>query len=182
MHGKREAKAFELAERERAKQQAKVTVSPTSTKLDDVAGRYWSEIGKHHAGADTTWRDIERLIGYFGATKLLTEITDDDVAKLVAWRRGHRVTRHGKGKKKAAPVYRASHRQPQHDRGAQEDFHPREGVGHPVRQEPNWKQHWLKEPQERVRELQGREADGLRMPPARILSLSWSSPARPGCG
>ena len=66
--------------------------------------------GKHHVGADTTFRDIERLIGYFGATKLLTEITDDDVAKLVAWRRGHRVTRHGKGKKKAKP--RLSSRRP----------------------------------------------------------------------
>jgi hypothetical protein len=42
-------------------------------------------------------RDIERLIGCFGVTKLLTETKDDDVAKLVAWRRGQRVTRHGKG-------------------------------------------------------------------------------------
>jgi hypothetical protein len=85
---KREAEAFELAERDRAKQQAKIAPSALSTKLDDVAGRYWSEVGQHHVASDTTWRDIERLIGYFGATKLLTEIRDDDVAKLVAWRRG----------------------------------------------------------------------------------------------
>ena len=77
---KREAQAFEGAERERAKQQLKVTAPRTSTKLDDVAGRYWEEIGKHHVGADTTFRDVERLVGYFGATKLLTEIKDDDVA------------------------------------------------------------------------------------------------------
>jgi hypothetical protein len=80
---KREAEAVEQSERELAERQAKIATAPTSTKLDDVAGRYWEEIGKHHVGADTTWRDIERLIGYFGATKLLTEIKDDDVAKLV---------------------------------------------------------------------------------------------------
>jgi hypothetical protein len=93
----RSPKAVEQAERQRAKQQAKIATAPMSTKLDDVVGRYWEEIGKHHVGADTTWRDIERLIGYFGVTKLLTETKDDDVAKLVAWRRGQRVTRHGKG-------------------------------------------------------------------------------------
>jgi hypothetical protein len=100
---KRDAEAYERAERERAKQQVKKATSTASVKLDDVAGRYWNEVGQHHVGADTTWRDIERLIEYFEATKLLTEIRDDDVTKLVAWRRGHRVTRHGKkGKKNAA--------------------------------------------------------------------------------
>jgi hypothetical protein len=87
---KREAEAFERNERDRAKRQVKSSGSKPSTQLDYVAGRYWEEIGKHHVGADTTWRDIERLVGYFGEMKLLTEILDDDVAKLVAWRRGHR--------------------------------------------------------------------------------------------
>jgi hypothetical protein len=36
-------------------------------------------------------RDLARIVAYFGATKLLTEIVDDDVARLVAWRRGIRV-------------------------------------------------------------------------------------------
>ena len=31
----------------------------TSLRLDDVAGRYWQEVGQHHAGADNT----ERLLG-----------------------------------------------------------------------------------------------------------------------
>jgi integrase len=52
---KREAEAFERTERERAKQQVRSS-SSISTKLDDVAGRYWNEVGQHHAGADTTWR------------------------------------------------------------------------------------------------------------------------------
>ena len=46
--------------------------------------------GKYHAGPGNTERDLTRLIAYFGKTKLLTEITDSDVTKLVAWRRGHK--------------------------------------------------------------------------------------------
>ena len=53
---KREAEAFERDERDRAKQVKRAT-SAVSTQLDYVAGRYWNEIGQHHAGADTTWRD-----------------------------------------------------------------------------------------------------------------------------
>ena len=88
---RREAEQVEKAERERATQEAtRAKVSSASLQFDDVAGRYWQEVGKHHAGSSNTWRDISRLVDYFGATRLLTEITDDDVAKLVAWRRGHR--------------------------------------------------------------------------------------------
>jgi hypothetical protein len=60
-----------------------------------VIGRYWVEVGQHHAGADNTWRDLGRLIDYFGPAKPLTAITGDDVAKLVAWRRGHKVPNTG---------------------------------------------------------------------------------------
>lgn len=158
---KREAQAFESAERERAKQQLRLAAPPTSTKLDDVAGRYWEEIGKHHVGADTTFRDVERLIGYFGATKLLTEIRNDDVAKLVAWRRGHRVTRHGKGKKNAAPLIANATVNRSTTEVLKKLFTRAKAWGIQFEQEPDWKQHWLKEPQERVRELHGGEADRL---------------------
>ena len=30
----------------------------TSLRLDDVAGRYWQEVGQHHAGADNTERQM----------------------------------------------------------------------------------------------------------------------------
>jgi integrase len=160
---KRDAEAFERTERDRAKQQVKRAVSPVSTKFDDVAGRYWNEIGQHHAGADTTWRDIERLIGYFGATKLLTEILDDDVTKLVAWRRGHRVTRHGKGKKNAAtaPFIAPATVNRSTTEVLKKLFTRAKAWGIRFDQEPDWKKHWLKEPQERVRELHGGEADQL---------------------
>jgi integrase len=160
---KREAEGFERAERDRAKQQVKSSTSAVSTKLDDVAGRYWNEIGQYHAGADTTWRDLERLIGYFGETKLLTEILDDDVAKLVAWRRGHRVTRHGKGKKNAAtaPLVAPATVNRSITEVLKKLFTRAKAWGIRFDREPDWKQHWLKEPQERVRELHGTEADRL---------------------
>ncbi|WP_439541357.1 hypothetical protein [Hyphomicrobium sp.] len=48
--------------------------------INDAADRYWNEVGQYHSGADNTWRDLRRLVGYFGETKLLTEVTDDAVA------------------------------------------------------------------------------------------------------
>jgi site-specific recombinase XerC len=160
---KREAEAVEQVQRERAEQQGKIKTAPTSTKLDAVAGRFWEEIGKHHVGAETTWRDIERLIGYFGATKLLTEIKDDDVAKLVAWRRGQRVTRHGKGLKDAAvaPLVAPATVNRSTTEVLKKLFTRAKAWGIQFDNEPRWKLHWLKEPQERVRELQGGEADRL---------------------
>jgi len=57
--------------------------------IDEVAGRYRTEVGQHHVCRKETWTNLERLIAFFGKDKLLNEITDDDVARLVAWRRGH---------------------------------------------------------------------------------------------
>ena len=45
------------------------------------------KIGQHHAGARNTERLTEYLIEQLGKNTLITEIGDDDVAKLVA-RRG----------------------------------------------------------------------------------------------
>lgn len=160
---RREAETFERAERDRAKRFVKTAASPASTKLDDVAGRYWNEVGQHHAGADTTWRDIERLINYFGPTTLLTEIGDDEVAKLVAWRRGHRVTRHGKPKKKAPvpPLIAPATVNRSTTEVLKKLFTRAKAWGIRFDREANWKQHWLKEPQEIVRELRGDEANRL---------------------
>lgn len=58
--------------------------------MDVAAGRYWTEVGQFHAGANTTWTDLERLIGYFGGDRRLDSITDNDITQLVSWRRGHR--------------------------------------------------------------------------------------------
>ncbi|WBL75574.1 site-specific integrase [Bradyrhizobium xenonodulans] len=159
---KREAEAFERARRDEAKQQVRQSRGPSSD-LEYVGGRYWSEIGQHHAGADTTFRDIARLIDYFGKTKLLTEIADNDVAELVAWRRGHRVTRHGKGRKRQhlAPLIAPATVNRSTTEMLKKLFTRAKAWGIKFDSEPTWKSHILAEPDEIVRELHGNEADQL---------------------
>jgi hypothetical protein len=39
--------------------------------LDLAAGRYFEEIGRHHADCMATFRNLKRLVGYFGKNKRL---------------------------------------------------------------------------------------------------------------
>lgn len=41
-------------------------------------------------------KNLARLIDYFGKTRALTDIDHNGANKMVAWRRGHRVSRRGK--------------------------------------------------------------------------------------
>jgi integrase len=93
---RREAEKVEAAEREKAKTYvAQLAASRTSLRLDDVAGRYW-QTAQHFASSRTIWQRLSLLIEFFGKDKLLTEIGDDDVRALIAWRRGHRDVRNRK--------------------------------------------------------------------------------------
>ena len=150
---KREAEKAERIERERAKKLLdQVNTANTSLRLDDVAGRYWDEVGQHHAGADNTWRQLEFLLDHLGKDKLLTEITGNDVAKLVAWRRGHR-------RKDGSLISPFT----VNDTTEQLKKLFTRGKAWGVRfdHEPVWRDHWLDEPQERVRELHDDEGDRL---------------------
>ena len=150
---KREAEKAERLERERFKAHAEqVGAASSSLRLDDVAGRYWLEVGQHHAGADNTERLIGYLIDFFSKDKLLTEITGNDVAKLVAWRRGHK-RRDGS----LISPYTVNDTVEQ----LKKLFTRAKAWGVPFDREPNWKAHWLPEPQERVRELVGDEGARL---------------------
>jgi integrase len=147
---RREAEAVERAEREKAKQHvAQARAARTSLRLDDVAGRYWQEIGQHHAGAGNTERQINYLIEFFGKDKLLTEITDTDVAQLVAWRRGHR-TRAGT----LLSPFTVNDLTEQ----LKKLFTRAKLLGVVFAREPQWRKHRLPEPEERVRELHADEA------------------------
>jgi integrase len=151
---RRKAEAVECEEREKAKRHVEqVKASAASLKLDDVAGRYWNEKGQHHAGADNTDRQIRYLLDFFGKDKLLTEITGDDVAKLVAWRRGHRVRKDGP----FISPFTVNDTTEQ----LKKLFTRAKAWGVRFDHEPVWRDHWLKEPQERVRELHDDEADRL---------------------
>lgn len=154
---RREAEDVEESELKKARRHAEAAQATlASLKLDDVAARYWNEIGQHHAGAINTDRDLQRLVEYFGPTKLLTEISDDEVARLVAWRRGHRVTRSKKAKA-AAPLIANATVNRSTTEVLKKLFTRAKAWGVRFEREPNWKMHWLPEPEERVRELVGDE-------------------------
>ena len=60
---KREAEAVERAEREKAKAYlAQAGTANTSLRLDDIAGRFWTEKGQHHIGSENTEHRLELLI------------------------------------------------------------------------------------------------------------------------
>jgi len=163
---RRKAEAVEAAERDKARTAARAARGATnSLKLDDVADRYWLEVGQHHAGSGDTKSGLARLLEFFGPHRLLSEIGDDDVAQLVAWRRSHRVTRRTKKPraKDAPPPPPISNATV--NRSTTEVlkklFTRAKAWGVRFEREPNWKLHWLPEPQERVRELVGDEAGRL---------------------
>lgn len=67
---RREAEQVETATRERAKLEvARANAALASLRIEDVAARYWQEVGQYHAGAGNTLRDLNRLVDYFGGGK-----------------------------------------------------------------------------------------------------------------
>lgn len=162
---KKDALRVEVEMRAKAKadiQQQKLTGNGPLI-LDVAAGRYFSEVGELHANSDTTWTDLKRLLGYFGNGKRLDEITDADVAALVAWRRKHTI----KGRKKdkegnPVPLIAPATVNRSTTILLRAIFSRAKRTWRytfPV--EPNWRDHFLSEPQERVRELDQTEATAL---------------------
>jgi integrase len=152
---RRAAEAVERAERERVKAAAATGAATGAMTLDHAAGRYWNEVGQHHAGADNTRRDLARLIEYFGPARPLDTITTDDVAKLVAWRRGYKVAATGR-LIAAGTVNRSTT-----ELLRRLFTRAKEVWGVRFDSEPVWRKHMLKEPEERVRELHDDEAERL---------------------
>jgi integrase len=163
---RREAEKVEAAEREKAKLLVgQIESARTSLRLDDIAGRYWAEVGQHHAGAAYTEHKLDLLIRYFGKDKLITDIVDDDVAKLVAWRRGHWRFPSGTARtngSKSQPATLISPFTVNHTtRQLRKLFTRAKMWGVRFAQEPTWTRHLLPESLERVRELSDAEADRL---------------------
>jgi integrase len=155
---RRQAEAVENDERKKAKELIKANGrGRVRLTINRAAGRYWSEVGQHHACRTETWANLERLLGYFGKDQLVDEITDDDVAKLVAWRRGQR--RWGR---KAQPLIAPATVNRSTTEVLQKLFcHARRMWKVRFDNEPDWGRHMLREPQERVRELRADEGDRL---------------------
>jgi integrase len=154
---RREAEAVEAVERDKAKALAKAMQrSRTSLLIDDVADRLWEQSGQHDAAADATSANLVRLVEYFGKTKPLTDIDQIEARKMVAWRRSHRI----KGRANA-PLISNSTVNRSTIEVLQRLFKFAKAEGATFDHEPKWRELFLSEPVERVRELQDSEADAL---------------------
>ncbi|MEI5680635.1 MULTISPECIES: tyrosine-type recombinase/integrase [unclassified Mesorhizobium] len=163
----RDARVVERDHREKAKTAVRAAKAAGGGPLtiDNATARYWREVGEHHANAETTWTDLGRLVDYFGPTKLLVDINDDEVARLVQWRRsqtawGRAETKDGKPMRlvSAATVNRST------TLVLKKIFtRAKRTWRHTFPVEPNWRDHFLAEPNERVRELHGGESAALRL-------------------
>ncbi len=156
---RREAEQVETAKRGEAKAEVKRAADAKgSMQLADVSARYWTEVGQHTANAKTTERDLARLTEHFGRTKLLTEITDSDIAGLVAWRRGHHVVRSKAAKLADCPlISNATVNRSTTELLRRLFSRARKSWGAKFDAEPKWTEHLLAETEERVRELHGTE-------------------------
>ncbi len=127
--------------------------SAASLLIDDVAGRLWNDEAQYDAEPSATSKNIARLVEYFGKTKPLTDIDHNEVKKLVAWRRGHRI----KDRKNAALISNATVNRSA-TKVLQRVFTFARDGGASFQNEPKWAELLLPEPLERVRELQDDEA------------------------
>jgi hypothetical protein len=162
---RRDAEKFEAVEREKAKARVKESKrAGVSILIDDVAGRLWDHSAQHDADPDATKKNFDRLIGYFGTAKALTDIDHNEGKKLVAWRRGHRVSRRGKRTKEerdALPLISNATVNRSTTTVLQRMFTFAKTEGAKFENEPKWTELFLPEALERVRELQDDEAAAL---------------------
>ena len=121
----------------------------------DVANRYWEEKGQHSGNHKGVWHALELLTAFFGKTKRLDEITGNDVARLITWRREQQTKTRGAKPVSAATVNRLV-----------ESFRTVRNYalavwGCPLPQQPNWKAMKLKEVRPPPRELSSNEEGQL---------------------
>jgi len=122
-----------------------------------ISGLYWTSVGQYHSGAQDTFRDLERLVTYFGPDKSLFEISDAETYALVAWRRQHTV----KGRENAPLISPATVNRSTTEVLKKLFTFAKDTWKLTFHNEPKWAKHWLQEPTERVRELNDGEGEAL---------------------
>lgn len=142
---RREAEKFEEAERERVKALRFDAGKPLTVKA--AFARYWNEVGSLHANSDDTLRALDWLERQLGGTTMLADICDATVARAIARRRGEGVGPATVNRSVTQPLRAVVKR-------ARRTW--KQAV-----QEIEWKDHWLKEPQERIREASPAEEERL---------------------
>lgn len=162
---RKDAEKFEAVELEKAKALVKAMKrSRASLLIDDVADRLWNDRAQYDADPKATETNLARLIEYFGKAKSLTEIDHKAAKELVAWRRGHRVSRRGKlmkEKRAALPLIANATVNRSATNVLQRLFTFAEAEGAMFESEPKWDELLLPEPEERVRELKIEEATSI---------------------
>ncbi|MCP1915704.1 integrase [Bradyrhizobium elkanii] len=162
---RRDAEKFEAAELEKAKALVKATRrAKASLAIDDVADRLWTDSAQYDAEPKATETNLARLITYFGKEKWLTDIDHAAAKEMVAWRRGHRVSRRGKRTKEqeqALPLVSNATVNRSATKVLQRLFTFAKAEGVVFDNEPKWDELLLPEPEERVRELKIAESDAL---------------------
>lgn len=156
------AKAAKEQAQRNAKSQAVLSSDVASLQMQDVGLRYWLEKKDTLAGARNVHKDVIRLVEFFGKTKLLTEIDDNDVAKLVAWRKAQRVVpMHTKKKPEACPFVAPGTVNHTLVRLQAIFAHARREWKVAFRHEPDWRKHKLNVPRKTARVLEGKERERL---------------------
>lgn len=168
----REAKRVERAEIAKAEKQAaqsrKTRRAPMTMNI--AAGRYWVEVGQHTKSAAETLNNLDRLVAWVGKDTPIAEVDDEQVARLVARRRGDRrrnlAREKGRGARKRPPLGLVSAGQV--NRSVTQLLRrvltrARKVWKQVLPDEPNWTQHMLPEPRERVRELRHEEEERLEV-------------------
>ena len=157
---RREAESVERGLKEAANkdiEQFRKTGSVPLT-IDTAVGRYWTEKGQYRSGTSSGTKAyfalLERLVGLFGKDKRMDEIDDAAIVSVIA--RLRKKPRWGKLQLKKGVVKPISNATIN-----RQVVQPLKAIFRRARivwrcslsNEPVWKEHWLKEPQERVREL-----------------------------
>ena len=129
-----------------------LAAAKTSLKLDDVADRYWTEHAQHLSGAANIWCHLGLALDFLGKNTPITDLSDDDVTRFVAWRRGQ--LNRGRGLISPLTVNETV-------ASLRKLFARAKLWGVRFEHEPRWTKHMLAVPTERVRELSDDEADRL---------------------
>lgn len=158
----KEARAEELRLKKEARDQLARDSGLAPLTIQNAVMRYWNEVGIKHAGSGDTLRNLQQLQLFFGAEKLLADIVDTDAAALVAWRSAQPIAnRKPKEGEELKLVEPATVNRSCIDVIKKLFNRAKRTWKYNFPKEPNWNDFRLKEPVERVRELDTPEAERL---------------------
>jgi integrase len=161
---KREAEAVEREIKKKAQDEvsksAEIGMEPLT--FDVAVGRFWTEKGQYRADKSSWFTTLKKLVDYFGKEKRLSDITNATMIECVSHFRarlrwGKVAYKHGPGRIVSNATVNRQVLEP-----LKSIFRRARLWGYHFPQEPHWKEHWLKEPQERVRELHAHEQHALQ--------------------